>query len=802
MGIEQSEKGLDRAEIEQHLQIANKKIAEYLQANKSIIRKEIFDSAMANVPKKLAHWLLNDQIDALSPNAKKGILKAIHNEKWEHLIDAFLDEIAFGTGGIRGIAAYATREDESELQALSASIGSPILKGPNTINDLVLMIKSAGVARYAAEKKLKSIVIGYDSRIQGDAFAELISRIFLKTGMTVYLFDEACPYPELTFAIPQLKADMGILISASHNDRRYNGYKLSARTGAQFEKSERDYIYYHYILHTDFKDVDILAEMPAQAKNLVFLGGDKPLAGRLAAGKYFGREKELINMHALHMKHVQEFILDADLLRQWAPKVFIGYSAYHGAGRKAVPALLDYFHFKNVKKISRLDELNGLFPCFALEQQPDPGDNIAAEVAVKEFKVEYGQKEFDKLDLLIGTDPDADRAGFIVKVPPSQIRCYKEINKKTDHLQAALKDAIKDYVERDDGSWHLLDADNAWTLLLWYRLQKEAEKNGGVVPEADKKFISLSHTTSDSMVGLVRTFGLGVIKTWVGFAYLANSVQMSWAGRKVEKIIQDWHDLPEIVGTGNPEKDINKKIFKGQSHAVLIDAIAMDQFERTYNFAALEQSNGFSILGPRPEEGQVWGKGGHVRDKDGAFAAILIAEVQAYAKSLGKSLIDLLDEHIYLDPDIGLFVNYYEPEPYWGQFEGPTGMSKKINMLRTTEEMLADFLKGKELSFAGQKVVSVEAYRTGKYDALHRWKQYEELPYYNGFPDEGIRFFFDEAGGLNHLTVRPSGTSQCLRFHVQLKAADVNSANLCHKKEQYHNLARQIVADVRQKVGA
>ncbi|MBN1467009.1 hypothetical protein JXA02_14740 [candidate division KSB1 bacterium] len=792
----------DRAEIERHLKIANEKIAAYLQANKSIIRKEIFDSAMANVPKKLAHWLLDDRIDGLSPNAKKGILKAIKDEKWEHLIDAFMDEIAFGTGGIRGIAAFATRADESELKALNDSIYSPILRGPNTINDLVLMIKSAGVAMYAAEKKLKSIVIGYDSRIQGDAFAELITRIFLKTGMTVYLFDEACPYPELTFAIPQLKADMGILISASHNDRRYNGYKLSSKTGAQFEKGERDYIYFHYILHTDFKDIEILPEIPPKSKNLYFLGGEAPLAGRLAAGKYFGREKELINMHALHMQHVQGFILDPELLRQWAPRVFVGYSAYHGAGRKAVPALLDYFHFKNVNKISRLDELNGLFPCFALEQQPDPGDNIAAEVAVKEFKAEYSQKEFDKLDLLIGTDPDADRAGFIVKVPPAQIKCYQAINAKTEHLQAALKDAIPGYRERDDDSWHLLDADNAWTLLLWYRLKKEAEQNGGVVPLAEKKFISLSHTTSDSMVGLVRKYGLGVIKTWVGFAYLANSVQMSWGGHKVEEILKEWHAQKEIVGTGNPEKDLYKKIFKGQSHAVLFDAIAMDDFERTYNFAALEQSNGFSILGPKPEEGQVWGKGGHVRDKDGTFAAILIAEVQAFAKSLGKSLIELLDEHIYLDPDIGLFINYYEPEPYWGQFEGPTGMSKKINMLRATEEMLADFNAGNDLSFAGQKVVSIEAYRTGKYDALHRWKQYAELPYYNGFPDEGIRFFFGKAGGYDHLTVRPSGTSQCLRFHVQLRAADLNRSNLCAKKEEYHHLARQIVADVRRKVGA
>jgi len=276
---------------------------------------------------------------------------------------------------------------------------------------------------------------------------------------------------------------------------------------------------------------------------------------------------------------------------------------------------------------------------------------------------------------------------------------------------------------------------------------------------------------------------------------------MTWQGKKIEKELADWDKLHEILGTGDPEKDSGKKIFKGQSHPILFDVIDMDNYERTYNFAALEQSNGFSILGPKPNEDEIWGKGGHVRDKDGTFAAILLSEVQAYAKSQGKTLIDLLDEHIYLDPDIGLFVTYYEPEPYWGQFEGPTGMSRKINLLRAVEEFQKDFEQGNELSFSGRKVLDVKSYRTGKYDMLHRWKRYEELPYFNGFPDEGIRFFLDEEK-LSHLTVRPSGTSNCLRFHVQLKVKDLYENNLCDKKLEYHQLARDIVADIRKKIGA
>ncbi|MBN1893245.1 hypothetical protein JW906_02075 [bacterium] len=768
----------------------------YLDENKTLIRQEIYESAKKNVPEKLEAWLSHPGVDALSPHAKDGIVQAIEQKRWANLIDAFLDEIAFGTGGIRGVAAFASRSDESELVQLhKEGIQAPILRGPNTINDLVLMLKSAGVAKYARENGLKAVVIGYDSRIQGGQFAELITRIFLAQNMTVYLFDNACPYPELTFAIPHLRADMGILISASHNDRRYNGYKLSAGTGAQFEKAERDKIFFRYISHMKFEDVEILPEIRKNCKNLFFLGGDGPLPGR----NYYERESSIINMHQAHRDHIRTFILDDRLLEKWAPQCRIGYSAYHGAGRIAVPALLRSFHFNHVQIIQKLNELDGLFPCFALEQQPDPGDNVAAEVAVQEFKAEYGEENFGKLDLLIGTDPDADRAGFIVKVPEKQKRCYAEINRKPASLLTALKDALPHHAERKDYDWHLLDADNAWTLLLWYRLMKETELNGGRLPDSDKKFISLSHTTSDSMVRLVRQYGLGVIKTWVGFAYLANSVYMAWNGRDVVRTLAEWNQRDPEMGTGDPEKDLGKKIFAGQAHAVLFDTLDMEQPGRKYNFAALEQSNGFSILGPKPAADEVWGKGGHVRDKDGTFAAILLAEVQAYAKSRGLSLIELLDQHIYLDPDIGLFVGYYEPEPYWGQFEGPAGMSKKINLLKETENLQEGFEAGNALSFAGQKTVRIESYRTGKYDGLHRWKHHD-LPYCNGFPDEGIRFFFDEEG-YNHLTVRPSGTSQCLRFHIQLKGQDVRQDNLCHKKEEYYRLAKDIVADARKKIG-
>jgi len=517
---------------------------------------------------------------------------------------------------------------------------------------------------------------------------------------------------------------------------------------------------------------------------------------------YYGRESTLINMHERHSNHIKEFILDPDLMRQYAPAIKVGYSAYHGAGRKAVPKLLQDFWFnpENVKIVANLNELDGLFPCFVLEQQPDPGDTVAAEIAVEEFKRQYGAKEFQELDLFIGTDPDADRTGIMVKVPAQQQQQYTKIMQKPPFLLKLLKERIPNYRDREDFSWHLLDADNAWSILLWYRLMKEAEQNGGVVPQADKKFHVQSHTTTDAMVRLVRKHGLGVIKTWVGFAMISTAIRRIWEGAQLGQVLEEWNQRQWQEGTGDLEKDQGLKIFAEQNHPFLYEVMDMDGRPRNYNFAALEQSNGFSILGPKPPAGQVWAPGGHVRDKDGTFAAILLAEVQTYAKSIGKSIIDLLDEKIYLDPDIGLFFTYYEPEPYWGQFEGPRGMSKKISLLMEVENLRQAVEHGETIEFAGMRVKSLESYRTGKYDARHRWKLHTDLPYFNGFPDEGIRFFFDD-DKLNHLTIRPSGTSECLRFHCQIKPAEVNENNLYDKKVEAYEQAVAIVSDVRQKLG-
>lgn len=713
------------------------------QFRRGLIDEGLYEQARQNVLPNFRRWLTDPHINRLSPRLGEGLRTAVEAARWAELVEAYVDEIKFGTAGIRGKAAMS---DEELLILSRDGLDAPILKGPNTLNNIVLLLKSTGVAKYATEHGLRSIVIGYDSRVAGQDFARLVSGVFLAEGLKVFLFDEACPYPEMTFAIPTLGADMGILISASHNDRRYNGYKLSAGTGSQFSPRERSVIYNDYIRKTapahiallDFDDAGVDPDRPEDPRSdgnkLVFLGGAAPLAGF----DYIGRP--LVDIHRMYQDQIRGFISNAAMMKSWAPSIGIGYCAFHGAGRKAVPRLLNGFGFTCVDRVTRnkLNELNGLFPAFQEhpEQQPDPGDPAASEIAVDAYVEQYGAESMEALDLMIGTDPDADRAGLVVKVPPA-CRKYHE---NRSHV--------------------LLSADDAWSLLLWYRLTQDAGDSGVFHPRPEESFIVLSHITTDALVRLARKHGVGVIKTWVGFGLIANAVERVWSG-----------------------DDLSDPRYRD----IIYQIVDMEDRPRSYNVGCLEQSNGFSILGGLPATAAAMGSNGHVRDKDGVLAAILLAEVAAYAASIGTTVYELIDEQIYLDPDIGYFATDVVPVPRWGEFTGLEGLTRKISILRRCAELGQRVRDGEPFSLDGLPVRSSETFVAGKYADAHQWP---------GFPDEGIRFYFDEER-LNYLTVRPSGTSQCFRFHIQLKAENLSRSGLAQQKYETRLRARRIIDAMR-----
>jgi phosphomannomutase len=752
------------------LGFAREKIDEYLNdvLKEDRIDQQSYNQAKQNTYPNLEKWLTDKCIPGFSPHLGKGICEAIDSDRWEDIVNAFRENVRFGTGGIRGMMEF----DFPYIERLSSEgIIAPILRGPNTINDVVLLLTSAGVAKYGQDQTppFEKVVIGYDSRIRGYDLAAIVAKLFLEYKYTVYFFDEPGPYPEMTFAIPykDIKADLGILISASHNDYRYNGYKLSCGNGSQFDPEERNKMYDDYIAKATFADIRLRPFDQASKDKLIFLGGDEKIKGF----NYLIPEHQIMNIHREHGDHVKSFLLTKNLAEQQrnAPNPLkIAYCAFHGAGRRAVPRLLEEVGFPKDNTIiiteRGLNDLNGFFPSFChekgREQQPDPGDPRAARTAVEAFKSQVSRGKtswkYEDMDILIGTDPDADRCGVVVKVPPNQRHLY------------------------ENQDCYLLPADNMWALLLWYRLHHEPR-------DAEKKFIVLSHTTSDNIVLLARKHGLGVIKTWVGFAALAAAVRDVWEGKPIEPLIEGRmnNDLMRIIDDqGNicPPRE-------NTCHPFVCEYQDMNNGKRSINVAAMEQSNGFSILGGPPPDSRSLGVGGHVRDKDGTMAALLIAEIAAWAKQRGATLFELIDKHINLDPDIGLFVNHYEPDPIDGEYPGIEGDRKKKDILRRALGYFQLALAG-DMEIAGHRVTSAVIYRTGKYDQIYR-------PTYDfQFPDEGVRFYLDN-NKFNHVTVRPSGTGNSLRFHIQLREI-ASEDNLIERKQELFSQAKAIADHLRE----
>jgi phosphomannomutase len=172
---------------------------------------------------------------------------------------------------------------------------------------------------------------------------------------------------------------------------------------------------------------------------------------------------------------------------------------------------------------------------------------------------------------------------------------------------------------------------------------------------------------------------------------------------------------------------------------------------------------------------------------------VLVAEVADWAKRNGTSIFELVDKKLSLDPDIGLFVNHYEPDPLDGEYPGIEGDRMKLSILKRALEMWRSS-SSERLEIGGYPVKSTVIYRTGKYD--HVYPPSKDFQ----FPDEGIRFYFDDER-LNSVIIRPSGTTNSLRFHVQLQS-HVDENSLIAKKQELRERAVAVATHARELVGA
>lgn len=286
-------------------------------------------------------------------------LKSIEGNE-EAISDAFYKDLEFGTGGLRGI------------------IGA----GTNRMNVYTVGKATQGLAAYVnSVTKAGRVAIAYDSRIKSDVFARDAAAILAANGIKVYIYKELMPTPMLSFAVRHLKCDAGVVVTASHNPSKYNGYKAYGNDGCQLGIEAADYVL------SIMNSVDIFDGV----KRIDF---DTALAeGKI---EYIGDDVIEAYLDNVQKQRVYTDIDMSDLN--------VVYTPLHGSGNKPVRAILSKIGAANVTVVPEQELPNGNFPT---APYPNPEIRQAFECALK-------LAETAKPDLLLATDPDADRVGIAV----------------------------------------------------------------------------------------------------------------------------------------------------------------------------------------------------------------------------------------------------------------------------------------------------------------------------------------------------------------------------------------------------
>ncbi len=277
----------------------------------------------------------------------------------DDIYDRFYKELEFGTGGLRGV------------------IGA----GTNRMNVYTVGKATQGFANYINKKYTDATVaIGYDSRIKSDVFARTAAGIFAANGIKVYIFPELMPTPVLSFAVRYLKAQAGVVVTASHNPAVYNGYKAYGSDGAQLNLDDS------VAVLDEIGKVDMFGGI----KSIDFEEGIK--SGKI---EYIGDELVDAYMAAIKACSIAKIADDS---------FSVIYTPLHGAGNKPVRRILKETGIKNVTVVPEQELPNGNFPT---APYPNPEIRQAFECALK-------IAETNKADILLATDPDSDRVGIAV----------------------------------------------------------------------------------------------------------------------------------------------------------------------------------------------------------------------------------------------------------------------------------------------------------------------------------------------------------------------------------------------------
>src|SRR4051794_26919016 len=379
----------------------------------------------AAIQEKVNTWL-NGNYDQDTKNA----LQQLQQNNPDELTDAFYRSLEFGTGGLRGIMGVGT----------------------NRVNKYTIGMATQGFANYLkktyGDKEIK-MVIGHDSRNNSRFFAETTANVFAANGIKVFLFEALRPTPEISFAIRHLKCNGGEICTASHNPKEYNGYKAYWNDGGQLVPPH---------------DKNVIAEVEKihDVKDVKWSGGSQNIT---SIGK---------DIDDAYIKMVKSLSVNPEVIQK-QKDLKIVYTPIHGTGIKLVPPVLKEFGFENVHIVEEQATPNGNFPTVVY---PNPEESEAMSIGLNKAR------ELDA-DILLGTDPDADRVGI----------------------------GIKD----NNGNWVLMNGNQTAVLAFNYLIESRKEK--GVAQQND--MVVKTIVTTNMIDEIARQSNVHCYNVLTGFKWIA-----------------------------------------------------------------------------------------------------------------------------------------------------------------------------------------------------------------------------------------------------------------------------------------
>lgn len=390
---------------------------------------------LASVKNRASQWL-NEPFDTETRKKVKDLMDGNEAE----LIECFYRNLEFGTGGLRGIMGAGT----------------------NRMNIYTVAMATQGLSNYLI-KEFKNVpqikvAIAHDSRNNSRLFAETTANIFSANGFKVYLFDSLKPTPELSFAIRYFKCQSGIVITASHNPKEYNGYKAYWDDGGQII-SPHDTLIIEEVQKVSINKVNF----KARPENIESIGAE---------------------IDDIYTNQITGLSLAHDIIRRQKDMKIV-YTPLHGSGVKLVPMVLRKFGFTNILNVPEQDISDGNFPTI---KSPNPEESSALAMAIQKAKD-------TNADLVMATDPDADRVGIVVR--------------------------------NDQGEYVILNGNQTATLLFHYLLTKWSE-NGKL---KGKEYIVKTIVTTELLAAMAARFSVTCYDVLTGFKYIADVIK-TFEGKK------------------------------------------------------------------------------------------------------------------------------------------------------------------------------------------------------------------------------------------------------------------------------